>query len=374
MPGLYVHIPFCLKKCAYCDFASVVGHGERMESYVSAVLRETALRREECSLTFDTVYFGGGTPTCLPVELLARLVEGIEGCFSILPGAERTVEMNPGTATAPKLWELRKMGFNRLSMGLQAKHLHLLRILGRVHTAEEGEKAFRAARDAGFCNINLDLMLGLPEQTREDLLESVAWVMGLGPEHIALYDLQLEEGTVLHKQVEAGELVLPSEEDGLAMFYAALETLAAGGYRRYEISNFAKPGMESRHNLHYWRNHEYLGLGCAAASRLGSTRWVNTVDLEDYIRSTQSGILPVAENQRLIPEDSAFETLMLGLRLTEGISLAEYAARHDIDLREKFAPLWERFVREGLLLLDNGQVKLTSRGMDVQNAVLVEMM
>ncbi len=380
----YLHIPFCKRKCAYCDFASRAGCDALMAPYAGAVRREIALRVAEYGrVSLDTVYIGGGTPSIFPPELLKDILNSLFEAFPPKSGAEITCEANPGTLNEAFLRMLREQGVTRLSLGAQAGQERLLKALGRIHAWEEVEASVRLARRAGFANINLDLMFGLPGQTREDWRETLKMALALRPQHLSCYGLILEEGTPLYDRAASGTLSLPEEAEERAMYENARSLCAQAGLSQYEISNFALPGRECRHNLGYWQGAHYLGFGAAAHSRMpvpqgragtAYVRFGNTPVLETYLDSLMGGTLPVAEYQAISLREAEFETLMLGLRVLEGVSGQDFLSRHGRTLREAFGGKIHPLVEKGLLIYDENSLRLTRRGMDVQNAVLVELM
>ncbi len=379
MPGLYLHIPFCQRKCRYCDFVSFAGCADA-EAYLQALFLEMALCREALPpLNYDTVFIGGGTPSTLPEGAIARLMEEVTRKFRVSPEAEITLEANPGTLSANKLREYRNAGVNRLSLGLQSADDRVLSNIGRIHTYAQFLESFHMARGAGFSNVNADVMYGLPEQTLEAHLDTIERLAALGVEHVSAYSLILEENTPLYTDVVGGAQSLPSEDDAYEMHRRGMALLAKLGYKRYEISNFAKPGLESRHNLNYWNNGEYLGLGLNShsAMRVGGKwlRWSNTASLSEYVASCVRGERPLAEDAREIPaEEEMFETVMLGLRKTGGVSDGAFFARFGRWMGEVFPQAVERLAQKGWLVEKDGFFSLTDEGLDFQNLALLEMM
>lgn len=351
--GLYIHIPFCKSKCAYCDFASWPGREGDMRAYVDAVIAEAA---HYTGRTADTVFLGGGTPAVLPDGEVARLLVGVRAAIHFAPGAECTIEVNPNSLTAQKAREYADAGVNRMSMGLQAVQPRLLKLLGRTHTADDLYGCVELARAAGIVNINVDLMYSLPTQTVEEAAESARFAAALDVAHISAYALKLEPGTPLHAQRPA----LPDDDADRAMFYAIRDELASAGLARYEISNFAKPGYACAHNLKYWRMQDYAGLGASAHSCMDGVRFWNARALDDYL----AGGVRVGEE----PTEPQIERLMLGLRLAEGVPRAL------LPHSPTFAARVERLVRGGLAVLTDDALVLTDRGMDVQNAVVVSLL
>ncbi len=376
MPGLYVHIPFCVRKCRYCDFFSLA-QPERMERFLCALYREIHTAAQHHWDKFDTVFFGGGTPSLLSGPQARSLLHELRQCFSIAPDAEITFECNPGTLDAEKLSAYREAGVNRLSIGLQSMNDALLKRIGRIHTKHEFLESFRLSHEAGFSNINVDVMHGLPGQTKEDYLDTLSEVTALSPEHISAYGLILEEGTALFEDVTEGRETLPDEDDVYIMQDAGIVYLGQKNYARYEISNFAKPGRFCRHNLNYWANGAYLGLGAGAHSawRLeldGTpqwTRWSNAADLEAYSTETAT---PLRERE-LTPiscEEEAFETVMVGLRVVAGIPLSEFEVRFQKPFQEFYPQAIEILMKKDWLTLSPTHAYLTKAGLDMQNTAL----
>ena len=371
--GIYVHIPYCIQKCGYCDFVSapICGAAEEMASYAAAlraeILREVPPLRARWG-DAATVYIGGGTPTALSAAILTGIIETLTSAAGI--PAECTVEANPGTVDEPCFARLRAAGVSRISLGVQSFDDALLRGIGRVHTAAEAERAFHAARRAGFTNISLDLMYGLPQQTPAALKRSVAAAIALSPEHISVYGLTVEEGTPFAVAAERGCLPLPQAEDEEAMYEYIVHTLPACGYRRYEISNFARPGFESRHNLSYWKNVPYLGVGAAAHSYLDGMRWVNESDTAAYIGALAAGA-PVRT-----PEDAARteanameEYAFLALRTAEGIDEQDFFRTFGVPSDAPYGAVIEGLIVQGFLSRTEGRIHLTERGMKFGNDV-----
>lgn len=338
-----------------------------MQAYADVLCREIAKTENE-GLIVRTVYIGGGTPSIFPVRLMEKVLSAMKKHFSILPDAEMSCEMNPGTVTKDFLHCLREHGFNRVSMGMQACQDRLLRLLGRVHTAQDVVRSAEMIRVAGFENMNLDVMLGLPEQTMGDVEETLDFALSLEPQHLSCYGLIVEENTSLAEKVEKGTWQLPTVEDERAMYELCRRKLANHGFEQYEISNFALPEYACRHNVDVWKRGEYLGLGCAACGFLNGVRTANPADLKDYLAGKPREEMPVSQ------EDAFFESVMLGLRLTEGVRESEFFAMHGLTFREAFGQKMDKPIRHGLLTLEDGVMKLTRRGMDVQNSVLVDLM
>lgn len=373
--GLYIHVPFCIKKCAYCDFVSFPRREEAVAAYLTALGQEMAIYMKELAPlrpALDTIFIGGGTPTCLTGDQLAALWQLIDRHFIILPEAEITVEANPGTITKEKLQVLQEAGVNRLSIGVQAAQAHLLRTLGRIHDFGEAKSAVLLAREAGWRNINLDLIFGIPGQTAADWRQSLYQALLLQPEHLACYGLQLEAGTPLWRAVEQGQLDRCDEDLEADMYQETIPVLAGAGYEHYEISNFARPGRQSRHNLRYWLNQEYLGFGPAAHSYLAGCRWANEPDLKAYCRAVAGGLKPIQEMTPLTVQDQMAETAFLGLRLRRGIDRHGFFCRFRVKIEDVYGKQINKLVRQGLVEVTEEYLRLTPRGLMVANDVMAE--
>lgn len=364
--GLYIHIPFCRCKCAYCDFYSLPGQDGQMDAYVSALcahLAETAPRAENHEV--DTVYFGGGTPTVLGEKRLTAILKAIEKGYRVAKHAEITFEANPESARDWKaLRTLRRAGFNRMSLGVQSTDEGLLRTLGRIHSTEDTRAAVEAARKAKIKNLSLDLMYGLPGQSMEQWKKTLTDVIAMEPEHISCYALKLEEGTPLYEK--RAELALPDDDAAADMYFAAVETLRDAGYLQYEISNFAKEGFESKHNLKYWTLSEYAGFGPGAHSDFGNVRYAYEKDLAAYLR----GELNLSESSRIPTRDRDTEYLMLGLRTVRGIEKREFENlfRLRFDAVEK---VMLECAEAGYAVQEGDRWHLTPKGMFVSNAIIL---
>lgn len=374
--ALYLHIPFCVRKCRYCAFVSLPLEGNTdakalIRDYLRALCTEI---QTTASLaggeTVGSIYFGGGTPTLLSSSDLASLLEEIGKHFNCTADLEISVEANPGTVSPASLRELRNAGVNRLSIGAQSFNLEELRLLGRIHDPGAIYSAFFAARDAGFDNLNLDLIYGIPGQTLEGWYASLEKAVELHPEHLSVYGLSLEEGTPLAEEVAAGRLRPCPEEMQVAMWESTERFLGAAGYERYEIANYSRSGWQCRHNLTYWRNHPYLGLGAAAHGYFNGIRYANHADLGAYIRSSLSGRLPRAWEERQTPERDRSDTVIMGLRLTRGISCSEFRRRFGCSLEDVFGGELAVLKQEGLIGEDSDYIYLTDRGRLLANYVL----
>ena len=370
--GIYAHIPYCVKKCAYCDFVSAAnGNAAEMEDYAAAlsaeILREARPLRARRG-DVRTVYLGGGTPTALPAALLTQILSTIHEAAG--EPLECTVEANPGTVDEAYLTQLRAAGVSRLSLGVQSFDDRLLRVIGRIHTAEEARAAFRAARHAGFTNISLDLMYALPTQTLDDLKQSVEDAIELSPAHISVYGLIVEEGTPFAAAEAAGRLALPDEEAAEEMYDYLMAELPARGYRRYEISNFARAGCESRHNLGYWQNVPYLGVGVAAHSYVDGVRWGNETDTRRYIRAMRAGAdVRTPEDTERTAANAMEEYAFLALRTAEGIDTADFYRTFGVSIDDVYSNVIAAYIDRRLLRRTQGHIALTAAGMKLGNEV-----
>ena len=363
--GLYIHIPFCKAKCAYCDFYSLAHSEEKMDAYVAALLHhleEVAPRA--AGMQVDTVYFGGGTPSYLGAARLCRILQTVLRRYDVARDAEITLEANPDSAGDWKeLRRLRRAGFNRLSLGVQSTDDALLRRIGRVHTYEQVQQAVTAVRKAKFTNLSLDLIYGLPGQTMEDWQRTLADAVALGPEHLSCYGLKLEEGTPLWQQRQT--LTLPDDDAQADMYLYTVAALGGMGYEQYEISNFAKPGKESRHNLKYWRMEEYAGFGPGAHSDFGGVRYGYVRDIDSYIAGRL--VLSESETDSTLARD--YEYVMLSLRTAAGIDRQTFEKRY----RQRFQPmeaLFEQYEKAGLASRTEGGWRLTPKGFLVSNSII----
>jgi oxygen-independent coproporphyrinogen-3 oxidase len=367
--GLYVHVPFCVSKCAYCDFASYAGREADIPRYVDAVVREITRRGGETGHPkADTIFLGGGTPSLLDEFQATRILDALSSAFPIEEGAEITCECNPGTLTTPLAQALRKAGVNRLSIGAQARQARLLRLIGRIHNWEEVIASVAIARKVGFDNLNLDLMFGLPSQTVSEVRETLEATIALCPTHLACYGLIVEEGTPICRDVTAGKLVLPEEEVERDMYELARQTLADRGLHQYEISNFARQGYACRHNLGCWTRVPYLGFGCAAHGFFEQCRTMNPSTLDAYLAGEEP------KTEQISKEESRFESMMLGLRVTRGVRDGDFRHMHGMSIREAFGEKLDKPINGGLLEWYEGALRLTRLGMDLQNSVLVDLM
>jgi oxygen-independent coproporphyrinogen-3 oxidase len=371
-PGiaLYVHIPFCLAKCAYCDFVSYDHLAGLYGEYTSALVTEMDLAEPGA---IRSIYIGGGTPTVLPLLHFERIFEAIQRRFAPRTGIEITVEANPGTVSPAKLDRLRALGVTRLSLGVQSFVEKELRLLGRIHSAPHAIDAFQEGREAGFDNLSLDLIYGLPRQSLGSWRASLQQALALQPDHLSLYALTVEEGTPLAADIAQGRLPAPDPDLAADMYELAQETLSAAGFVHYEISNWARsPEFVSRHNLIYWQNEPYLGIGAGAHSWRHGRRWSNVTRPEEYIGRVRNGLAPTAAMETIGPELEMGETMMLGLRLLgEGVAFARFQARFGLDLRVQYAGALEELPELGLIEITDERVVLSKRGRLLGNQVFL---
>ncbi len=364
---LYIHIPFCVRKCAYCDFLSAPGSEEAKASYTEALLREIeAVKTEKREVS--SIFVGGGTPSALSPSLMGDIFEKIHKSFSVAPDAEITIEANPGTLSKEKLFLYRNVGINRLSLGLQSPEAAELKSLGRIHTYEEFLESFSLAREAGFQNINVDLMCALPDQTYEGWIRNLRTVAALHPEHISAYSLIIEEGTPFAKR----KLNLPDEDTEYRMYEDTAGILAEYGYEQYEISNYAKKALACQHNVGYWTRKEYLGLGLGAASLWGNQRFSNTSDFSAYLKESGSPEKIRENRETLSLEDEMSEFMFLGLRMTEGVSKAEFLEGFGTPIESVYGNVLDKYKSVGLLEEKEGRIFLTRAGIHVSNGVMAE--
>ena len=376
--GLYIHIPFCLKKCRYCDFLSFGGSDENLQKrYTEALIRELSMYQRQ-NIKLDSVFIGGGTPSLLPADDIERIMEAAEAALCIEGQAEVSMEANPGTLNEEKLKIYRRAGVNRLSIGAQSMDDRLLSFLGRVHTSRDLTQTVLAAREAGFSNINVDLMFGLPGQSRTMWRDSLKQVLQLKPEHLSFYSLQLEEGTEFCRLYREGKMDLPPAEEDRAMYHEGIRILEAAGYEHYEISNCAKPGFACRHNLKYWNFDEYYGAGLGAHAFLyGQGRRCNVSDLDSYFEKIGKGKLPLDERSSGGETQRGFmgEYVFTALRKMEGLDLTDFQRTFGLDFftayKEQMPEILE-YEKAGYLTLTDARLALTEAGIDVSNEIMAE--
>lgn len=370
MLGLYVHIPFCLSKCAYCDFHSIVADEELVGNYLDALYNEIRISASIVqSQVISTLYIGGGTPTRLNSRQLEALIVQLKTNFNYAPDFEFTIEANPGTLTEEKAAVLASQGVNRISLGAQAFQNCILRKAGRTHTVEDVYRSVELLKHFGISNINLDLIYGLPNQTLTDWIESLKLATALKPRHLSCYSLTIEENTLFYDLYKNKNLQLPTEEVEFAMFDSNRKILPSIGYRHYEISNFALPGFEAKHNIIYWQNQAYLGLGSGAHGCFNQIRYYNSYDINQYIHNWQELTPAVAHCQYIDLDRTMDETMMLGLRLLDGVKRADFEQRFHHSFDEIYGKEIKKLISRGLLEKNEKCLRLTKQGVSLGNLV-----
>lgn len=373
--GVYVHIPFCVRKCYYCDFVSYLNKFEMQEEYVKKIIEEIEDNKDLLKNNeITTIYIGGGTPSSLKPELIKNVLDKICEVANVKnkEKVEITIEVNPGTVTKNNLQLYKNCGINRLSIGLQSTNDKLLKEIGRIHNYEQFLNTYNWAVEAGFNNINVDLMLGLPTQTISDLKESLEKIVNLkpAPKHVSVYSLIIEEGTEIENKISEGELQLPEEAEERNQYKYTKNYLELNGYKHYEISNFAKPGYESKHNMNCWEQKQYVGFGLAAHSYINGCRYSNTCDLEEYLNKESKDLKTIHEEQTL--EDMQKEYMLLGLRKIDGVSVSKFKEEFGENPIYLFRNELQKLVENGLLVVDLDNIRLTNKGLDFANLVWEE--
>ncbi|CDC05756.1 oxygen-independent coproporphyrinogen III oxidase [Clostridium sp. CAG:343] len=375
--GIYIHIPFCKQKCYYCDFVSYSNKCSEVKEYIESLKKEIE-EFDFSNYKVTSIYIGGGTPSYIDsiyiVEILSELKEKLKCNLIEFKDIEITIEVNPGTVDTKKLNDYKKLGINRLSIGLQSTKNDILKKIGRIHTYQEFLKIYKLARETGFKNINIDLMIGIPGQKIGDLKNTLQDIIKLEPEHISVYSLIIEENTPIEKMLENGEIKLPDEDLERNMYWYVKNTLELNGYNHYEISNFAKLGKESRHNLNCWNQEEYIGFGVAAHSYLNGIRFSNTINVEEYIQHIENNRkeenIQIEESQSL--EDKKNEFMMLGFRKIQGVDIARFKEKFIDNPIFLYRENLNKLVEEGLIEVDLNHIKLTNKGIDLANLVFEE--
>ena len=369
---LYLHIPFCVKKCAYCDFLSFPSGQEIQRQYAKRLMEDIdCMGKEYGDIPVDTIFIGGGTPSVPESRLIVDLMEHVNRAFQISDGAEISMEANPGTVTREKLKEYRRAGINRISFGLQSANDRELKLLGRIHTWAEFLESFALARECGLTNLNIDLMSALPGLTCESWKDTLKRVTDLEPEHISAYSLIIEEGTPFGEKYgsEEGRKLLPDEDSEREMYHETKRFLRECGYERYEISNYAKPGRECRHNIGYWTGVPYLGLGLGASSYMNGSRFAVSSDMQQYLEEKPGTFTDV---EKLTKKDMEEEFFYVGLRMTAGVSLSEFERRFGMSAEEVYPGLMETFVEEKAAEFRGDRFVLTDYGLDVSNYIMAQ--
>lgn len=379
--GIYIHIPFCAKKCKYCDFVSFDDLNDLVKDYCNALIKEIDNIVDELKenaelddIKIDTIYIGGGTPSIIPETEIEKILNRIKSEFNIIQNVEITIEVNPGTASKEKLERYYNIGINRLSIGLQSTNNSLLKMLGRVHNYKQFEEVFDISRKIGFNNINVDLMIGLPNQKLEDVEESVLNIMGKNPEHISVYSLIVEENTQMYDMVYKGELILPDEELERKMYWKVKELLEQNGYYQYEISNFSKKGYESKHNVNCWNQCEYIGFGVSAHSYIEKNRTSNIENIKTYINNCLNGdyMQNVILHEHQSSSDMMKEYMLLGLRKIEGVNIQKFKEKFIKNPIYLFKDELNRLYNMELIEIEDNFIKLTNKGIDLANIVWEE--
>ena len=373
--GIYVHIPFCKQKCKYCDFVSFTNCEEKYEKYFESIIKEIENKRLDTSNTVvSTIYIGGGTPSIVPPKFIEQILNKIRSKFNISDKAEITIEINPGTVNKEKLQYYKNIGINRLSIGLQSADDRLLELIGRIHTYTEFEEAYTLARSIGFKNINVDLMIGLPTQSIEDVTKTLNCIIEKNPEHISVYSLIVEEGTKMFELISNNKLQLPNEKIEREMYWLVKNTLEEKGYFQYEISNFSKKGYESKHNLNCWKQLEYIGYGVAAHSYFNNKRFSNITNIVEYIKNCEVDNIEknIIINEEQNKEEQMKEYMLLGLRKIEGINIEEFKNKFKENPLEIFEYEINKLINEKLIENTGDSIKLTSKGLDLANQVWME--
>lgn len=369
---LYLHMPFCVRKCAYCDFLSFPTDQETQNLYTRRLREDIdAMGKKYGDIPVDTIFIGGGTPSVPDSALIVGIMEHVRKAFHVAEGAEISMEANPGTVTREKLTDYRRAGINRLSFGLQSANDRELKLLGRIHTWAEFLESFHLARECGFTNINIDLMSALPGQTRESWKDTLKRVTDLNPEHISAYSLIIEDGTPFGEKYgsEEGRKLLPDEDSEREMYHETKRFLRDCGYERYEISNYAKPGRACRHNIGYWTGLPYLGLGLGASSYMDGCRFAVNSDMKQYLEEKPGMFTDV---EKLTKKDMEEEFFYVGLRMTAGVSLPEFERRFGVSAKDVYPGLMEMFVEEKAAVFQGNRFVLTDYGLDVSNYIMAQ--
>lgn len=367
MNSIYIHIPFCVSKCQYCDFPSYSGMEDFYSYYVDSLVDEIKNSEMLKEQKIDTVFIGGGTPSIMPAKYIYKILNTLYNCYSISDNPEITIEANPGTIDLNKLKLYKSIDINRISMGVQAWQNKLLKILGRIHDKDTFIKSYCYARDAGFNNINVDLMFAVPNQNMADWKETLANIIELKPEHISAYSLIIEEGTPFFDKFNSGELNIISDEDDRNMYHYAVDYLEDNGYHQYEISNFSKVGFESRHNMAYWKRTDYKGFGLGAHSFVNGVRFSNTYDINEYLKGNF-----LNHSEAVSLKDAVSEFIFLGLRMTKGISISDFYKEFNVNLYDIYENQIDKLLKLDLIDIKNDKLFLTKKGIDLSNIVFLE--
>lgn len=377
--SIYIHIPFCVSKCAYCDFVSTrIGEfelNEGIKAYIEALKLEIESYKDLLSESLiETIYFGGGTPSAIDGRYVRDIIELLKSRAKQHERVEITVEVNPGTLNQEKMNHYLSAGVNRISMGLQTTNDSLLTAVGRIHSTNDFLTSYNALKEAGFQNLSLDLMFGLPGQTIQDIERAIQLVSTLKPMHVSAYGLKIEEGTPLFHAYEAGRVTLPDEVTERDMYHLIVSSLEKIGIEQYELSNFAVPGYESRHNLTYWKNRPYLGLGVSSHSKIDDRRFSNASEIVKYVDALKNGKSAIVETDIIDRDEDLFETIILGLRLNEGIDMSAISSAYNVDFKSRYETVIVKCIQDDLVIVQGHHLKLTERGRDLANQVFLDFM
>ncbi len=375
--GIYIHIPFCMQKCLYCDFVSYINKSECVKEYINCMIKEIQ-SYDFKKYNITTIYIGGGTPSFIESDYIKEIINVIQNKLekndTRWEDIEITIEVNPGTVTLEKLNDYKTVGINRISLGLQATQDRLLKQIGRIHNYKDFLEAYELLKRVGFNNINVDLMIGLPNQSIKDLKESLEKIIKLNPNHISVYSLIIEDGTPISKLLDEEKIKLPDEEIERQMYWYVKNKLELNGYNHYEISNFSKKGKESKHNLNCWKQKQYIGIGAAAHSYFKDIRYSNTNNIEEYIKNIKENNIEknkkIEEKQTI--EDKKNEFMMLGFRMIEGVDIADFKAKFVDNPLYVYREKIKKLTDEGLIEVDLNNIKLTNKGLDLANVVFEE--
>lgn len=375
--GIYIHIPFCMQKCLYCDFVSYINKSECVKEYINCMIKEIQ-SYDFKKYNITTIYIGGGTPSFIESDYIKEIINVIQNKLekndTRWEDIEITIEVNPGTVTLEKLNDYKTVGINRISLGLQATQDRLLKQIGRIHNYKDFLEAYELLKRVGFNNINVDLMIGLPNQSIKDLKESLEKIIKLNPNHISVYSLIIEDGTPISKLLDEEKIKLPDEEIERQMYWYVKNKLELNGYNHYEISNFSKKGKESKHNLNCWKQKQYIGIGAAAHSYFKNIRYSNTNNIEEYIKNIKENNIEknrkIEEKQTI--EDKKNEFMMLGFRMIEGVNIADFKAKFVDNPLYVYREKIKKLTDEGLIEVDLNNIKLTNKGLDLANVVFEE--
>lgn len=372
--ALYIHIPFCKSKCYYCDFNSFSNKNDFISDYIDYLIREIRLYSNKAKdYSLKTIFIGGGTPSFIKGEYIYRLLEEIYKVFNINTLEEISIELNPKTVDDEKLKLYKEIGINRVSVGVQSLKDHTLKKIGRIHKSKDFFETYELLRKIGFSNINVDLISGLPGQTKEDILSTLEIMNDLEVDHISFYSLIIEEGTKFYNWYNNGKLILPDEEEERDMYHEGIKYLKSKGYNHYEISNLAKEGYECMHNLFYWKLKPYIGIGTGSHSNIEGLRYWNFTDFNKYFNSISRNELPIEGNEVIDKTMEMAEYTILGLRLIDGIYMKDFFRRFNISIKEVYGDILNKHFKNGLLNIEGDNIRLTEKGLDLSNLIFVDL-